>query len=438
MKIPDNRLIELYGSANLGRQQQRYQDLIREYSERFGTLQSLQFVSSPGRTELGGNHTDHNHGKVLCASVSRDSVAAIEPRSDNRVKLKSSAFPQLYEIDLSELDPRNEEKGSTHALIRGVAAGLNMKGFKTGGFNAVVYSDVFIGSGLSSSASIEVLIAGIFNTLYNGTGIDPVTLAKIGQYAENVYFDKPCGLMDQLACALGGVMSIDFEDNENPVVEQIPIDFSQTDYVLAVVDTGGSHADLTAAYASIPDEMKKIASLFEKNTLREVGKETFHANINMARTRAGDRAVLRALHFFAENHRVEMMVEALNSERFETYLRNVAESGASSSNMLQNTVPPGNSGSEQPAALAIGISNDFFQSRGCGVSRIHGGGFAGTIQAYVHKDHFRDYSQLMTSMFGDECVQSLIIRMQGVLATSQRNKASNGNIKHNPESKDIQ
>ncbi|MEJ2245109.1 MAG: galactokinase family protein, partial [Acidobacteriota bacterium] len=245
MNIPDKTLVALYGADNLERQQQRYLDLIREYSERFEASRSLQFVSAPGRTELGGNHTDHNHGKVLCASVSMDSVATVEPRSDNRVKLKSSAFSHLFDIDLSELAPREQEKGSTKALIRGVAAGLKIKGYKTGGFNAVVHSDVLIGSGLSSSASIEVLLGGIFNTLYNGSSIDPVTIAKIGQYAENVYFDKPCGLMDQLACAVGGVLSIDFKDNENPVVEQIPVDFSQTGYILAVVHTGGSHADLT-------------------------------------------------------------------------------------------------------------------------------------------------------------------------------------------------
>lgn len=415
MKIPDNELISLYGAENLNNQQQRYKDLTAEYSERFGPPQTLQFVSAPGRTELGGNHTDHNHGKVLCAAINRDSVTVIEPRSDNRVKLKSSAFPALYEIDISELDPRNEEKGTSDALIRGVAAGLSARGFKTGGFNAIVHSDVCIGSGLSSSASFEVLIGGIFNTLYNESRIDPVTLAKIGQYAENVYFDKPCGLMDQLACAVGGVLAIDFEDNENPGVEKISVDFSQTDYILAVVDTGGSHADLTPAYTSIPNEMKQVASLFGENTLREVGEETFRANIRRVREKAGDRALLRALHFFTENHRVEMMVEALKAEEFETYLRFVAESGASSNSMLQNTVPPGNTGTHQSAALAIGASNDFFQSRGRGVSRIHGGGFAGTIQAYIPKDHFKDYSQRMKAIFGDECVQSLIIRTQGVV-----------------------
>jgi galactokinase len=283
-----------------------------------------------------------------------------------------------------------------------------------GGFNAVVHSDVSIGSGLSSSASFEVLIGGILNALYNESRIDPVTLAKIGQYAENVYFDKPCGLMDQLASAVGGVLAVDFKDNENPVVEKLQVDFNQSDYVLAVVDIGTSHSDLTPAYASIPVEMKQVASLFGKNTLREVDEEDFLQNIGMIRSKAGDRAILRAQHFFTENHRVGAMLEALKSGDFDNYLRLVAESGASSSNILQNTIPPGNSGNDQPAALAIGVSNDFFRVRGKGVSRIHGGGFAGTVQVYVHKDHFDDYSRLMNQLFGNDCILPIMIRKNGV------------------------
>jgi len=414
MNIPDEKMIEFYGANELSRQQERYSKLIGEFFQYFNDSHSLHLISAPGRTELGGNHTDHNHGKVLCAAVSRDSIAVFKPRSDDLVELKSSAFPQLFKVDLTELGPRAEEKGTTEALIRGVAAGFKKREYAAGGFNAVVHSDVSIGSGLSSSASFEVLIGGILNALYNESRIDPVTLAKIGQYAENVYFDKPCGLMDQLACAVGGVLAVDFKDNENPVIEKIQVDFNQTDYILAVVDIGASHSDLTPAYASIPVEMKQVASLFGRSTLREVREEKFRENISMVRSKTGDRAVLRALHFFAENHRVVMMLEALKSGDFDTYLRLVAESGASSSSMLQNTIPPGNSGNDQPAALAIGASNNFFQSRGKGVSRIHGGGFAGTIQSYIHKDHFEDYSQLMKEMFGDESVSSLMIRSEGV------------------------
>jgi galactokinase len=294
-----------------------------------------------------------------------------------------------------------------------------MRGFKAGGFNAVVHGEVGIGSGLSSSASFEVLVGGIFNALYNEVAIDPVTLAKIGQYAENAYFNKPCGLMDQLACAVGGVLTIDFGDSDNPVVEKVPVDFSRRSHVLAVVDTGGSHEDLIQAYASIPSEMRRIAILFGKHTLREVREEEFHRRMNMARENAGDRAVLRALHFFAENRRVGEMVDALKTEDFETYLRLVAESGVSSGSMLQNLAAPGGSGKDQPAALAIGVSNDYFRSRRRGVCRIHGGGFAGAIQAYIHKEDFDEYSRLMGRMFGEGCVRPLRVRTQGVMGIQQ-------------------
>lgn len=416
MNTEDNSLIELYGIDDLERQRKRYLRLTDEFSAYFGDSGSLQYISVPGRTELAGNHTDHNNGKVLCAAVSQDTVVAVDRRSDNIVKLKSSAFPDLFEIDLSELDPREEEKETTQSLIRGVAAGLQSRGFDIGGFNASIYSNVFIGSGLSSSASFEVLIGGILNTLYNGSRIDPVTLAQIGQYAENVYFDKPCGLMDQIACAVGGVMAIDFKDNENPIVDKIPVNFTNTGYILVVVDVGASHADLTTEYASVPIEMKLVASLFDKNTLREVDEEKFRNNIGMVRTEAGDRALLRGFHFYAENQRVALMVEALKTGDFDAYLRLAAESGASSSSILQNTIPTGNLSHDQPAALAIGASNIFFQSKGCGVARIHGGGFAGTIQAYVHRDHFEDYLTLMKKLFGDNCVVPLKIRMSGVYA----------------------
>lgn len=414
MNISDKMLSALYGASDLERQKKRYLDLIDSYTDNFGAQPGFRIVSAPGRTELSGNHTDHNNGKVLCAAVASDSVAVAAPRSDNHVELKSSAFPELFSIDLSRLDPGDEEKGSSDALIRGVAAGLRRESFETGGFNAVVHSDVGVGSGLSSSASFEVLIAGIFNCLYNGSGIDPVTMARIGQYAENVYFGKPCGLMDQLASAVGGVLSIDFENNENPVVEKIQVDFDKTEYVLAVVDTGGSHEDLTSAYASIPGEMQQAAALFGRRTLREVGEEAFYHGMSMIRSKAGDRALLRSLHFFEENRRVTDMVQALKGKNFDGYLRLVSESGASSAGMLQNTIPPVSAGKDQPAALAIGVSNVFFRSKERGVCRIHGGGFAGTIQVYIHREDLQEYVQFMESLFGHSCVQPLVIRMQGV------------------------
>lgn len=414
MNIEDNSLIELYGIDELEKQRKRYRQLAKEFLEYFDDLESPLYISVPGRTELSGNHTDHNHGKVLCAAVSQDTIAVAQHRPDNRVRLKSSVYPDLFELDFTDLAPREDEKETTESLIRGVAAGLKSRGFTTGGFNAVVYSDVSIGSGLSSSAGFEVLIGGILNTLYNKGRIDPITLAQIGQYAENAYFGKPCGLMDQLACAVGGVLAVDFKDNESPVVERIAVDFAQSDFVLGVVDVGASHADLTQAYASVPAEMKRVAALFGEKVLREVDEEEFRNSIGMVRSEAGDRALLRALHFYAENRRVGLMAGALKAGDFDTYLRLSAESGASSSSILQNTIPPGNLSDDQPAALAIGASNILFQSKGFGVARIHGGGFAGTIQVYVHKDHFGEYSKLMKELFGDDCLVPLKIRNSGV------------------------
>jgi galactokinase len=418
LKVPDDAWIELYGPAALSEQRRRYRQLEEEYSRHFGEPGLPRFASSPGRTELGGNHTDHNHGKVLCAAVCIDTVALFEARSDNRVKVKSSAFPGLFEVDLASLEPKEGETGKTPALIRGVAAGLKMRGFHAGGFNAVVHSGIGIGSGLSSSASFEVLIGSIYNILYNGSRIDPVTLAKTGQYAENVHFGKPCGLMDQLACAVGGILSIDFKDSDSPVVEKIAADFDRMPYLPAVVHTGGSHAGLTGAYASIPEEMRRVAGLFGRQALRDVREEDVRSGIDRVRTSAGDRALLRALHFFEENRRVDEMARALKTGDFESYLRLAAESGASSATMLQNIVAPGGRGQDQPAALAIGVSNDFFRAAGGGVSRIHGGGFAGTIQSYVPKQHLEAYTRVMERLFGEGCVMPLRIRMRGVTEVS--------------------
>lgn len=418
MKTLIKRLNDLYGPAVQQEQMQRYHSLAVECEKLFGKADEKYFVSSPGRTELGGNHTDHNHGRVLCAAVSQDLVALVEARQDNLVKLNSSAFDELFVVDLAELSPQKDESGTTNALIRGVAAGFRKKGFETGGFNAVVHSNVFIGSGLSSSASFEVLIGGIFNTLYNEGQIDSVTLAKIGQYAENEFFDKPCGLMDQLGCAVGGVLAVDFEDNENPVVEKLDVDFGEMDYTLAVIDTGGSHANLTPAYASIPYEMKQVAALFQKSNLREVAESLFKNHLPEVKKRCGDRALLRSLHFFAETRRVEQMVETLKTGNFQCYLQLVAQSGASSSTVLQNTIPPGNAGDDQPAALAIGLSNGFFQSKGRGVARIHGGGFAGTIQVYVHKEDLNEYRAYMEQIFGKDSFSELHVRSEGIVSFS--------------------
>lgn len=373
----------------------------------------LSFVSAPGRTELGGNHTDHNHGKVLCAAVQNDTLAAVVPRDDGKVCLESEGFGERFELSIADLEPRASERGTSTALIRGVLAGLSGIGARLGGFSAHVTSGVAVGSGLSSSASFEVLIGCIINHLYNGDKITPEKIAQIGQYAENTYFGKPCGLMDQTASAIGGILSIDFQDPAAPIVQKHEFDLAQTDYTLLVVNTGGSHADLTAAYASIPAEMKEVAHLFGVEVLRPVEAGDFYGSLPRAREQLGDRSVLRALHFIRENKRVDRMVAAIDAGDFDRYLEQVQASGQSSQNLLQNSIPPASDGVEQNVALALGLSQLFFEEQGRGVSRVHGGGFAGTIQAYIHNDDYEAYRELMASVFGPSSVEPIAIRSRG-------------------------
>jgi galactokinase len=374
---------------------------------------SLSFVSAPGRTELGGNHTDHNHGKVLCAAVEHDTLAAVVQRDDGQVCVESEGFKDRFELNIADLESRPSERGTSAALIRGVMAGLQEKGARLGGFTAHVTSNVAVGSGLSSSASFEVLIGCIINDLFNDGGIAPEEIAWIGQYAENTYFGKPCGLMDQTASAMGGILSIDFLNPTEPMIQKHEFNFVNTGYSLVVVNTGGSHADLTEAYASIPAEMKQVAHYFGADVLRSVKEKDLHDKLPELRKELGDRSVLRALHFMEENKRVDRMVAALEADDFEAYLKQVGASGLSSQNILQNTVPPTSDGSEQGVALALGLSQLFFEEKGRGVSRVHGGGFAGTIQAYVHNDDLTEYKALVESMFGTDSVEHITIRARG-------------------------
>ena len=407
-------LADLYSVDHHPAQIARYRSLADHLRERTGSDETVRFISTSGRTELGGNHTDHNHGKVLCAAVQQDMVAAVQARSDSRIRFESLGYGDVFEIELDDLTPHTAERAQTQALVRGVAEGLVQRGAKVGGFEAVVDSRVPVGSGLSSSASIEVLIGGIFDALYNDSSLDPVMLAQIGQYAENVHFGKPCGLMDQLGCAVGGIISIDFKDTRDPVIRKVDVDFSATPYALAVVETGGSHVDLTDAYASIPNEMKATANLFGAEVLRDVPEEEIRGRIGEIREKLGDRHLLRQLHFYRENKRVEAMMRALERLDFDAYLEQVAASGASSTGSLQNIIPPGKDGREQPTAVALGYANAFIEQRGRGVGRIHGGGFAGTIQVFVHRDDYADFCSLMENIFGETCVSELIVRGRGV------------------------
>ena len=409
-------LAELYG-ADGGTQGQRYlalaelaeRDLLAEDGASPGA--ELAFYSAPGRTELGGNHTDHNRGRVLCAAVSLDAVACVAPTAGSLVKLRSEGYPEPIIVDLSSLEPILSERGSTAALVRGVAAAMAKRGARLRGFTGRIASDVLCGSGLSSSAAVEVLLGTIIADLA-GVEVSPLDLARMGQYAENEYFGKPCGLMDQTASAVGGVVAIDFADPSAPRVKNIDYDFAREGYELVVVNTGGSHADLTADYAAVPAEMKAVASLFGAKYLREVETIQIIARGPEIRAACGDRAFLRALHFAGENARVAEMVEALEDGDLGEYLKLVKKSGSSSRDLLQNIYPP-SSPSEQGISVALALSAEFIGRKGAW--RIHGGGFAGTIQAYVPVKRSAAYAELMSRYFGPGSVIPVSVRARGAL-----------------------
>ena len=390
------------------KQSARYENAVSEFSKTFSSAPQAIF-SAPGRTEIGGNHTDHQHGEVLAASINKDAIAVVAERKDNNVNILAEGFG-MTEIDLYDLHIREEEKGTTASLIRGVLAGLKKNGFAVGGFDAYITSDVLIGAGLSSSAAFETLIGTIVSGLFNDMKIDPITIAKIGQYAENKYFGKPCGLMDQMACSVGNLVHIDFEDPENPIVDKVGFDFSETDYLLCITDTKGSHADLTDEYAAVPSEMKNIASLLGYDVLRPVSFEDILDNIDTLREQAGDRAVLRAIHFINETDRAGLEAEALNSNNIDEFIGLVKASGDSSFKYLQN-VYTNKDVTVQNVSLALAISDTILGPDEA--SRVHGGGFAGTIQAFVKKQNAARYKKYMDKVFGEGSCEILAIRKYG-------------------------
>jgi galactokinase len=408
-------LTELYG-AEAEKQARRYLALAEALREAPGP--EFRFYSAPGRTELGGNHTDHNRGRVLCAAVDLDSIACVAPRDDGLVSLVSEGYPDPIRVDLSSLEPVPAEGGSTAALVRGVAKGLSDKlGSRSAGtgrgrlrgFRARVSSRVMQGSGLSSSAAFEVLVGTIMADLAEAA-ISPVEIAKIGQFAENEYFGKPCGLMDQTASAVGGVVSIDFADPSVPAVKRVEYDFASKGYDLVVVNTGGSHADLTPDYAAIPTEMKSVAKLLGGTYLREIDPDLLIARGPEIRAACGDRAFLRALHFVAENGRVGLMVEALEADDLDAYLRLAKESGRSSWELLQNLYP-GSAPREQGLPVALALTEGYLGGEGAG--RVTGGGFAGTIQAYIPHERRAEYTRLMERYFGPGSVIPVSLRAKG-------------------------
>lgn len=382
-------------------------ELHEKFRAAFGAAPTHVF-SAPGRTELGGNHTDHQRGCVLAAAVDLDTRAAVALNGTTVIRLLSEGYP-LCQVDLNDLAVRPEEVNTTAALIRGVAAGFVNRGFRLRGFDACVTSTVLPGSGLSSSAAFEVMLGTAMNRLF-ACGLDAVTIAQIAQYAENVYFGKPCGLMDQMASSVGGCVAIDFADPAAPVVTPVDFDFAACGHALCIIDSGASHADLTDEYAAIPTELSAVCALFGKEVLRDVPEADFYTRLPEVRKAAGDRAVLRAIHVYEENRRVAAEVDALRRGDFPAFLRVVNESGFSSQNLLQNVIPTGAT-AHQEVALALGLARHLLGSRGA--CRVHGGGFAGTIQAFVPNDMLDDFRSRMEAVLGAGSCHVLAIRPQG-------------------------
>jgi galactokinase len=413
----ESGLKKIYGNDTsiLSGQQQRYQELLTWFEKKFDNSTAHLF-SVPGRTEISGNHTDHNHGKVLAASINLDTIAVADINDENKVVLFSEGYENAFEVSLNNLKPVKEEEGSTSALIRGIAYKLGHLGYRIGGFNACVKSDVLPGAGLSSSAAIEVLIGAIFNSLYNNGRISSETLAIIGQFAENNYFGKPCGLMDQMACAMGGIISLDFENPDKPKIKKINFDFRAQAYQLLIVDTGASHADLAEDYAAIPNEMKAVANLLGGKTCKDVDREGLLGNLIELRGKTGDRAILRALHFFNENQRVESQVKALANNNFPLFLSLINASGDSSFKWLQNVYFPKNI-REQGIGLALALTEMFIQTNciGKGACRVHGGGFAGTIQVFLPVEQSEKFIKFMEPVFGKNRILAVNIRSSGVM-----------------------
>ena len=368
-----------------------------------------RYFSAPGRTEIGGNHTDHQRGRVLAAAVNLDTVAAVRVNGTNIIRIQSKGYPMSV-VDLDNLTPVESEINSTPALIRGVAARFVQLGCKVEGFDAYCESTVLPGSGLSSSAAYEVLIGTIINCLFFDKKLSAIEIAQVGQYAENVFFGKPCGLMDQIASSVGAMVFIDFKDPQAPVVEKIDFDFASAEHALCIIDTGADHADLTDEYAAVPGELKALCNILGEGELRSISKMDFYSNIQRLRKEVGDRAVLRAIHIYDENQRVKLQKKALQAGDFASFLSYVTESGLSSWRHLQNVIPAGRK-EKQEVAFALTIAEKLLNGRGA--CRVHGGGFAGTIQAFVPNDLLEYFKNGIESVLGEGSCYVLSIRPQG-------------------------
>ncbi len=405
----DEGIIDIYVDATkLEYHKKRYVQAIELFESHYGAGEASVF-SAPGRSEVCGNHTDHQHGEVLAASINLDTIGIVRQTEDNQIRIISDDYDEVV-VSLDDIGCKEEEKETTTALIKGVVAGFMERGYNVGGFRAYATSDVLIGAGLSSSAAFEALIGTILSGLYNNMSISAIEIAIIGQYAENVYFGKPCGLMDQMACSVGNMVHIDFKDPKKPEVEKLDFNMSEHGYSLCITDTKGSHADLTDEYAAVPMEMKNIAKHFDKDVLRDVDYLSVLKAIPELREKYGDRSVLRALHFFNENERVQKEVNALKNKDISLFLENVKASGDSSFKYLQN-VYSGNDIENQNISVALMMSDISLKEEG--VSRVHGGGFAGTIQAFVKNEYVESYKILMDNVFGEGSCKDLRIRKYG-------------------------
>lgn len=390
-------------------QKPRYVETLNDFGELFGYDREVNIMSAPGRTEVCGNHTDHNNGKVLAASINLDAIAVVSKNDDNIIRVKSKGH-KMNVVDLNDLVPNEANFGSSTTLVQGVAATIKNLGYTVAGFDACTASDVMGGSGLSSSAAFEVLLGSVLSYMFNDGKISPVEIAKVAQYSENVFFGKPCGLLDQMASSVGTFVTIDFKSVKDPVIKKIDFDFSKSGHSLCIVDTHGNHSDLTDDYAAVRTEMESVAQALGKNVLREVSYEEFFAALPELTGRVNDRAILRAIHFFNENKRVEKAVECLENNDFEGFKQVIIDSGRSSFMLNQNVYTPKNP-TEQKLSLALAISKELLYGKGAW--RVHGGGFAGTIQAFVPNDMLDIYKKTIEGVFGEGSCHVLIIRPVG-------------------------
>lgn len=410
IKDIDFKTLYCVGGGDEERYIKRFYGLLDGFGENFGKDGDIRLFSAPGRTEIGGNHTDHQHGAVVAGSLNLDVIGAVRPNGENIIRIKSEGFP-MDTVSLDSLEATSEEYGKSSGLIRGIAACFLKKGYKVGGFDAYTTSNVLKGSGMSSSAAFEILVAVIINGLFANGEVSAVEMAKFGQYAENVYFGKPCGLLDQTACASGGIVAMDFADNENPDIEKLDFDFAKTGYSLCIIDSGADHANLTDEYAAITVEMKKVAEYFGKSVLNEVSAEEFFKEIkNVREAVKNDRAILRAIHFFNETNRAKYEADAIKKGDFDEFLRLVGESGRSSYMYLQN-VFAASKPKNQAVSLALALCDELL--KGKGAFRVHGGGFAGTIQAFVPSDMLDGFKTGIEAVLGEGMCHILSIRSVG-------------------------